>query len=181
MHARTSGGVGGRRRKRPFLFRLCIGLARVSALELKVPPVAVVLVFGVAMWLVSVNVPSLAIGSPWRIVVAAALAGAGLVTSVIAVVAFRKARTTVNPTRPDTTSALVTSGVYGLSRNPMYVGILLALTGWAVFLSHTLAFAFLPAYVAYMNRFQISPEERALSANFGSEFVAYKQSVRRWV
>ena len=66
-------------------------------------------------------------------------------------------------------------------QNGMYVGLLFALTGWAVFLSHVLAFAFLPIFAAYMNRFQISPEERVLSAKFGSEFSAYKQSVRRWL
>jgi len=153
----------------------------VSALELKVPPVALVLVFAVAMWLVSANVPSLAFGLPWRTVVAVAFVGAGVIITLVGVVAFRKAKTTLNPTKPGTTSAMVTSGVYRLSRNPMYVGFLLALTGWAAFLSHTLAFAFLPAFVVYMNCFQISPEERALTANFGSEFLIYKQSVRRWL
>ena len=152
-----------------------------SALELKVPPVALVLVFAVAMWLVSANVPSLAFGLPWRTVVAVAFVGAGVIITLVGVVAFRKAKTTLNPTKPGTTSAMVTSGVYRLSRNPMYVGFLLALTGWAAFLSHTLAFAFLPAFVVYMNCFQISPEERALTANFGSEFLIYKQSVRRWL
>jgi protein-S-isoprenylcysteine O-methyltransferase Ste14 len=63
----------------------------------------------------------------------------------------------------------------------MYVGLLLALTGWAIFLSHTLPFLLLPVYVAYMNRFQISPEERALSAKFGDEYETYKQAARRWL
>jgi protein-S-isoprenylcysteine O-methyltransferase Ste14 len=76
---------------------------------------------------------------------------------------------------------MVTSGVYGVSRNPMYVGFLLVLIGWAAFLSHALAFALLPLFVAYMNRFQIEPEERALSAKFGGQFQEYRRSVRRWV
>ena len=63
----------------------------------------------------------------------------------------------------------------------MYVGFLLALIGWAAYLSHALALVLLPVFVAYMNRFQISPEERALSAKFGPEFDTYKQSVRRWL
>lgn len=133
------------------------------------------------MWLVSASVPSLTFNLPWRTAVAVAFVGAGVIISLLAVVAFRKAKTTVNPTKPGTTSAMVTSGIYRLSRNPMYVGFLLALTGWAAFLSHILAFAFLPAFVAYMNRFQISPEERALSANFGSQFATYRQAVRRWL
>jgi protein-S-isoprenylcysteine O-methyltransferase Ste14 len=62
----------------------------------------------------------------------------------------------------------------------MYVGFLLALGGWAVFLAHALPLAFLPAYVGYMNRFQIAPEERLLSARFGAEYASYAHSVRRW-
>ena len=152
-----------------------------STLELKVPPVALVLIFGVAMWLVSAYEASLAFTLPWRTAIAVAFVGAGVIISLAGVVAFRKAKTTVNPTKPGTTSAMVTSGVYRLSRNPMYVGFLFVLTGWAAFLSHTLPFAFLPFFVAYMNCFQISPEERVLSAKFGSEFADYKQSVRRWL
>ena len=63
----------------------------------------------------------------------------------------------------------------------MYLGFLFLLTGWAVFLSHPLPFLFLPVFVAYMNRFQISPEERALSAKFGEDYDEYKQRIRRWL
>jgi protein-S-isoprenylcysteine O-methyltransferase Ste14 len=63
----------------------------------------------------------------------------------------------------------------------MYVGFLLALTGWAIFLSHPLSFLLLPVFVVYMNRFQIMPEERVLSAKFGKEYDRYKQGVRRWL
>jgi protein-S-isoprenylcysteine O-methyltransferase Ste14 len=82
---------------------------------------------------------------------------------------------------PRTTSAIVTSGVYRFSRNPMYLGFLLGVTGWAVFLSDLLAFAFLPLFIVYMNRFQIIPEERALSEKFGRHFTKYKDTVRRWL
>lgn len=152
-----------------------------SALELKIPPVALVLAFAVAMRLVSAYEQSLTMALPWHTAVAIAFVCAGIIITLVAVVAFHRIKTTVNPTKPGTTSAMVTSGVYRLSRNPMYLGFLLALTGWAFFLSHALAFAFLPLFVAYMNRFQILPEERALSAKFGPEFSAYKESVRRWL
>jgi len=153
----------------------------VNTLELKVPPVMLVLIIAVFMWLVSAYVPSLAFDLPWRIVVAIAFAGAGIIMIGAGVAEFRKTKTTVNPTKLGTTSAMVTSGFYRLSRNPMYVGLLLALAGWAAFLSHALAFAFLPAFVGYMNRFQIAPEERSLSAKFGPAFSVYRQSVRRWL
>jgi protein-S-isoprenylcysteine O-methyltransferase Ste14 len=48
-------------------------------------------------------------------------------------------------------------------------------------LSNVLAFLFLPAFVLYMNRFQIQPEETALGGNFGHEFEKYRSRVRRWI
>jgi protein-S-isoprenylcysteine O-methyltransferase Ste14 len=108
-------------------------------------------------------------------------AGAGVVTGALGVVSFRRARTTVNPTRPDSSSSLVLSGVYAFTRNPMYLGLLLVLVGWAIFLSNILAFLVLPGFIFYMNRFQIEPEERALASLFGREFDAYKSRVRKWL
>ena len=152
-----------------------------NALELKVPPLVLVLVLAGVMWFAAMQLPSLAITLPWRYGLAVTISGVGILFIFAGVYAFQKAKTTVNPTKPSAASSVVTSGVYRLSRNPMYVGFLLGLIGWAIFLSHTLPFLLLPIYVAYMNRFQISPEERALSAKFGDEYETYKQAVRRWL
>ena len=152
-----------------------------DAIELKVPPLALVLSVAAAMWLTSKVIPSLALTTPWLSTGAAALASAGIVFVLAGVVAFRKVRTTVNPTNPEATSTVVVSGVYAVSRNPMYVGFLLILAGWAIFLGHAFSFLLLPVFVLHMNRFQIVPEERVLSARFGSEYIAYMQSVRRWL
>ena len=152
-----------------------------QALELKVPPVALALFFVVAMWLLSASVPSLSWALPWRAAVAPLLVSTGLAIALAGVLEFRRAKTTVNPFIPEATSAIVTSGVYRLTRNPMYLGLLLALIGWAVWLSHLVVFALLPVFVLYMNRFQIQPEERALSRKFGGRFLDYTRSVRRWV
>lgn len=62
----------------------------------------------------------------------------------------------------------------------MYLGLLLALLGWAIFLANLAALAGLPAFVAWINRFQIGPEERALAAKFGPVYTAYCGCVRRW-
>jgi len=83
--------------------------------------------------------------------------------------------------RPEKASSLVSSGIYKLTRNPMYLGLLLVLLAWAVFLSNALPFIFLPAFIIYINQFQIGPEEIALSSAFGQEFEAYKSRVRRWL
>lgn len=152
-----------------------------NALELKVPPVAISAITAAAMWLAATLTPSMAFALPWRITLAVVLAGAGGALAIAGVLAFRKAKTTVSPMEPEATSSVVTSGVYGMSRNPMYVGILFTLASWAVFLANALPFAFLPAFVLYLNRFQIGPEEQMLSARFGHEYATYLRSVRRWL
>ena len=68
---------------------------------------------------------------------------------------------------------MVHSGVYSLTRNPMYLGFLLILCGWAILLRNALVLPFLPMFILYMNRFQIQPEERALTETFGAMFTGY--------
>lgn len=152
-----------------------------SKLELKVPPVVLVLLVGAAMRIVSAAHPAYGWPLPFRHAIAAAFIVAGIVVAILGVLSFRRAGTTVDPTRPQAASALVDSGIYRFSRNPMYLGFLLALLGWAVYLSNLLAFVLVTAFVVYMNRFQIRPEERALTARFGEPFLAYMKAVRRWI
>jgi protein-S-isoprenylcysteine O-methyltransferase Ste14 len=152
-----------------------------QALELKVPPPVLMLLFAVTMWLLSMSAPPLTLALPWRIPVALILWSAGIAIALAALFEFLRAKTTVNPLSPEAASAIVTSGIYRYSRNPMYVGLLLALLGWSVWLSHLLPFALLPFFILYINRFQIEPEERALSTKFGGLFRDYRRSVRRWL
>jgi protein-S-isoprenylcysteine O-methyltransferase Ste14 len=100
---------------------------------------------------------------------------------VAGVLAFRRARTTINPTQPQLTSSLVSSGIYTVTRNPMYVGLLLVLVAWAIVLSSAWALLGPVAYFFYIGRFQIAPEERALATLFGAEYAAYTSRVRRWL
>lgn len=156
------------------------GVPPASGLELKVPPVAVLLVAAAPMWGIARFGPQLPIGGTARLVVAVLLLAAGIAVALAGVLSFRRARTTVNPLRPGQASAMVTTGVYRWSRNPMYLGMLLALAAWAAWLGSLLALVGLPLFVAYMVRFQILPEERALAARFPEEFARYAASVRRW-
>lgn len=158
-----------------------LAIDAVSKLDLKVPPVAVVLAAAALMWLAARVFPQARIAIEHRAILAAFMAGAGFAVVAAGIVPFVRARTTVNPTRPEGASSLVTCGVYRLTRNPMYLGMLLGLIGWAVFLSNGPALIFLPAFVLYMNRFQIEPEERALAARFGADYASYQARVRRWV
>ena len=152
-----------------------------QSLDLKVPPVPVGLLFAGAMYAVSRVAPGMTWQLPFRFTLALTLAILGAAIALAGVAAFRSQRTTVNPLTPNATSSVVSSGIYRVSRNPMYLGFLLALAGWAVFLSHAGSMMLLPAFVAYLTRYQIQPEERALLAKFGPEFALYMARVRRWV
>jgi protein-S-isoprenylcysteine O-methyltransferase Ste14 len=152
-----------------------------QALELKIPPVALALAFTAIMWVITKYGPAWTLEMPWGTAVALMCYGAGCSVALAGVVAFRLAKTTVDPRTPEAAAALVTTGVYRYSRNPMYLGLLLVLIGWAIDLSHVLAFALLPLFVFYLNRFQIDPEEQALLAKFGGQFSAYTRVVRRWL
>lgn len=151
------------------------------ALELRVPPPAVALVAALLMWAAARATPGFHVDMPARATVAIVLAVVGAVVAVAGMLAFRRARTTVNPLNPDATSALVVTGVYRISRNPMYLGLAIVLLAIAVNLSHALAFLGVAAFVAYITRFQIIPEERALRALFPGDFKEYAGQVRRWL
>jgi protein-S-isoprenylcysteine O-methyltransferase Ste14 len=150
-------------------------------LELKIPPPVVFFLTAALMWLFSWLVPAFAFQIPARNAVAIGLVVAGIITGISGVVTFARAKTTVNPLKPQSTSSLVSWGVYRVTRNPMYLGFLLGLTGWAILLSKPVALLFLPGFILYIQLFQILPEERALTALFGDEFLAYKARSRRWL
>lgn len=151
------------------------------SLELRVPPPLVALAVAVLMGFVSWAFPVAMLRFAVPDLVAIALAGPGLVLALAGVLAFRRARTTIHPQRPEEASALVCSGVYRFTRNPMYLGLLLVLAGWGALLGSLPALLLLAAFVAWIDRFQIVPEERALQRKFGAAFEAYRRQVRRWV
>lgn len=105
----------------------------------------------------------------------------GLSLDAIALVHFLRSRTTINPLKPESASALVTGGIYRFTRNPMYLGLATLLLAWAIYLGNLAALTGLPLFILYMKRFQIASEERALEARFGAEYIAYRTRVRRWV
>ena len=149
--------------------------------SLRVPPVALFLLIAVLMWAAATSLPSWRImlpGRAWITVLLLLTAGA---VGIAGVRAFGHARTTVDPLQPGKASALVTSGIYRRTRNPMYVALAIALLAWTVWLGHPLALLGIAAFVAWMNRLQIAAEERALRALFGAEFERYCREVPRWL
>ena len=152
-----------------------------QALELKIPPPVVTALAAAAMWGIAVLAPLIDLPAAVRVPAAIVLALMGVAFDLAGVIAFRRSQTTVNPMKPEKAATLVRSGVYRLTRNPMYVGLVFVLVAWAVYLSCAWALLGPVAFVLYMNRFQIRPEERALSSLFGRRYEDYKSGVRRWL
>lgn len=150
-------------------------------LELKIPPAVLVLLFALVMWLVAKMTSWAIVQIPGKEWVAFALWMAGAALICAGIVAFVSAKTTANPLTPELSASIVTTGVYGLTRNPMYAGFLLMLAAWAVFLENIFPALLLPLFILYMNRFQIVPEEKVLLGKFGKEYARYLESVRRWI
>ena len=163
------------------LYRLGLNRNLMRALELKIPPPVVALLVAAAMWGISLTTPSVEAPALARVVAAIAIALAGVGFAIAGSLAFRRAKTTVNPLKPETTTSLVTSGVYRFTRNPMYIGLALVLLGWAVFVSSALALLGPLVFILYLSRFQIVPEERVLSGMSGTAYSAYQAKVRRWL
>ncbi|MFT4764911.1 MAG: protein-S-isoprenylcysteine O-methyltransferase Ste14 [Oleispira sp.] len=106
---------------------------------------------------------------------------AGISLALAGVKEFNQQQTTVNPLDPSQSSSLVTSGIYQFTRNPMYLGMLLVLLGWADLLDTILAYSGAMIFFVYISLFQIKPEEEILTQKFGEDFLQYCKNVRRWL
>ncbi len=152
-----------------------------NALELKIPPALLMVLFLGLMWLLDDWLPQFRQAWLWHQVAAMGVFSIALILIAAGAISFRMAKTTVDPTRPEKASSVVTTGIYAYTRNPMYLGFLMILLAYTIKLSNPLTVVILPLFVWCMNQFQIKPEERALSQLFGDEYQLYCQQVRRWL
>ena len=152
-----------------------------SWLETKVPPLVVVVVVAALMWLAARYIPAAVFDLPFRQVLFVIITPAAALIAGFAIRSFRMAQTTVDPSDPTAADRLVTSGLFRISRNPMYVALTLLLLAFAIYLQNAVSFALVLLLPLYITRFQIRPEERALQEKFGEEYAAYCRSVRRWL
>ena len=152
-------------------------------LEHKIPPPIVTAIIGAAMWALSRVTPPLPLplDGRLRVALAAAFAGFGFCVAAMGMLAFRRARTTINPVKVEEASSVVTSGIYSRTRNPMYVGLVSLLLGWTVYLADPWVVLGPVLFVLFTTRFQIVPEERVLTLKFGREYTDYQARVRRWL
>ncbi len=152
-----------------------------SALELRIPPPVVALVFAISMWGISLFTPVINDDTLVRISAAVIIALIGAGFTVAGVIAFRRAKTTLNPNKPADASSLVTWDIYRVTRNPMYVGLLIVLVAWAGILDAPWTLIGPVVFFVYISRYQIAPEEKALASIFGDAYTNYKANVRRWL
>ena len=107
-----------------------------------------------------------------------ALIGAGIAAALWAALAFRRARTTIVP--HEDPSALVETGPYRFSRNPIYVADLVILAGWCLTCGAPLALILLVPFAWVLERRFIRPEEARLAQHLGRDYLEYRARVRRW-
>ena len=151
-------------------------------LELKVPPL-LLLALVAALIALSAWLSGWRLGLSGRLAwtLAALLAAFGSTLAAAGVWAFRRHRTTVDPRYPEQSERIVSDGIYAHTRNPMYLGFVAMLAGWALGWQDPLGLIWLGLFVVYLTRYQITPEERILRQRFGDEFERYCQRVRRWL
>lgn len=150
-------------------------------LELKVIPIFVFLIAAGLIALLNAYVPLFHFSFLFQYILAVVCFCASGYFGLRAIWDFKQAKTTVHPTNPHKASRVVSQGVYKVSRNPMYLGLLLLLACEGLILGNLSMLLGIWLFVRYMERFQIIPEERALEVKFGDEYMAYKLSVRRWL
>jgi protein-S-isoprenylcysteine O-methyltransferase Ste14 len=151
------------------------------ALETRIPPPLLMLVIGAVMAAAWLDPAPVALPVGWRWGLSGGFFAAAGLFAFPAFVAFGKAGTTADPMQVDRASILVTTGIYRVTRNPMYVALTLLLCAWAAWLARPWPLIGPVAFVLFISRFQIVPEERALILKFGDAYAEYRRSVRRWL
>jgi protein-S-isoprenylcysteine O-methyltransferase Ste14 len=150
-------------------------------LDLKIPPPIVAILCGLGI----VYLPDLfkleAFEIPLQGWVAGVVIVFGLSFDLMGLLEFRKHATTISPLSPNKTALVVSSGIYRITRNPMYLGMAIVLVGVTIAFGSAIGLLMVLVFVLYITRFQIKPEERILEAKFGEAFVDYKAKVKRWI
>ena len=146
----------------------------------KLPPALVMVIFATLMYILNRFLPVGKFDFFGRQTMVYVVLGLGFLVIVISVIQFLVVKTTVDPMNPENSSQLVTNGIYNYTRNPMYLGMLLFLIAFGLWLSNAFNTLLAAGFVYYMNHFQIKYEEASLTEKFGKEYLLYLKAVRRW-
>ena len=145
-------------------------------LDTKIPPPIVTLIILIIIYLFEIKEYELN-----NMLISIAMFSIGLVFIFSALIQFIRIKTTVNPTKPHKTSALVITGTYKITRNPMYLGMLLIIISFAFYKASIISIVLIPFFIFYINKFQIEPEEFEMRKKFGKEYEDYCKKVDRWI
>jgi protein-S-isoprenylcysteine O-methyltransferase Ste14 len=150
-------------------------------LELRIPPPVLALICAAIMWALAEYTPHYATTPTvkWGFVIFFIVLGATF--DIAGLLAFKRSKTTINPLHPEKSSTLVSDGIYKITRNPMYVGMVAFLLAWMSYLENSTALIAVFLFMWYITTFQIIPEEQMLTQLFGEDFVEYQKRVRRWL
>ncbi|MDW3648405.1 MAG: isoprenylcysteine carboxylmethyltransferase family protein [Bacteroidia bacterium] len=152
-------------------------------MKLRIVPPVLTFLSGLAMWAIAnyIEFGEFEVEASWRKSVFLVFMILGSASGMAAIIAFRAAKTSLDPMNPSKTSVLITEGIFQWTRNPMYLGLLAILIGWAFYLQNALALFVLAFFYVYMSRVQIKSEEEALQEKFGESYTVYTEKVRRWL
>ena len=148
-------------------------------LNTKIPPPIVAILFAVMIFYFSDSFAY--VDLPFKLYISLFFVLLGFFITFSSARNFKKKETTVNPIKPEEASQLVTDGFFKITRNPMYLGMLLFLLGLSIYNGLIVGLVFLPLFVGYITFFQIIPEESAMIEIFGEDYKAYMKKVRRWI
>lgn len=147
--------------------------------SVKIHPPILLLIHIVAAWLLGKFILLPMVVSPTIHNIGLALAGIGFLFGLLSLYAFTKARTTVNP--HGSVKTIVSSGVYRLTRNPIYLGMVLMLIGFPLAFGNVWGIPLVLAFIPLMNKLVIEHEEAYLEKKFGEAYTGYRSRVRRWL
>jgi protein-S-isoprenylcysteine O-methyltransferase Ste14 len=150
-------------------------------MKLKIPPALQIAFFALIVWLINNLTEIKHLDFEFQKELSWLIFSFGSLIGIIAVFAFRKAQTTVDPRTPDKASKLVIQGIYKVSRNPMYLGMFFILLAFIIRIGNLYTLPVLIIYVWYITKYQIKPEESSLKELFGDEYYNYSKNVRRWI
>ena len=146
------------------------------SLDTKIPPPIVTIIILSIIYLFDVNEYNLNTD-----IISIVILFIGIIFIISAVIQFVNRKTTVNPTKPHKTTTLVITGIYKITRNPMYLGMLLIIISFAFYKTSIISLILIPFFIFYINKFQIELEEYEMRKKFGKEYEDYCKKVDRWI
>ena len=149
------------------------------SIKTKIPPPLVALVHSFLIISTKNTFPKVEI--VWGFIIGSISIIFGLIVILSAIILFKKNKTTISPLNPSNATKLIVHGLYNFSRNPMYLGLLLVLSGISIIQNPIGGLLFVSSFISYLNHFQIIPEENAMLDLFKDDFLKYKENVRRWI